>query len=411
MVSISSSKWVLLILGAAILVTLYPAKSQATFSIVAVDTVTGIVGSAGASCIGGAQIIEGIVENVGAINTQALWNPTNQDHADSLIRAGLTPDSIISWLQNNDAESSPGDRQYGVVTLAGPGASAAYTGFFTFQFAGHRTGPGYSIQGNILLEEHVIDTMELVFLSTGGPMEERLMATLEAAKTPGADSRCLDEGKSSISAFIKVVHPGDGNTPYLYEVVANTPDSIDPIDVLREKFDAWKSAQVADADSSGIEAAPTALPTTGADMAAITVTPLNSNGVPPTKGTSVALTNTGDGALSAVTDNGDGTFSATITAPTSPGRDTVRASVDAGGQIVNVVQEAVLIYFRCGDVNVDGVVTSADVIYLVNHVFKSGAPPQPVPEAGDVNQSGALTSADIIFLVNYIFKSGPAPCS
>jgi uncharacterized Ntn-hydrolase superfamily protein len=384
---------------------------HATFSIVAVDTVTGIIGSAGASCIAGAQIIEGVVESIGAINTQALWNPTNQAHADSLLRAGLTPDSILSWLQNNDAQGSPGDRQYGVVTLAGAGASAAYTGFFTIQFAGHRTGPGYSIQGNILLEEHVIDTMEMTFLSTSGSMEDRLMATLEAAKTPGADSRCLSDGKSSISAYIKVVHPGDGGTPYLYEVVPNTPDSIDPIDVLREQFDAWRAAQVADADSSDISAAPTALPTTGADIATITVTPLNGDGEPLSKGGDVSLTNSGDGVLSAVTDNGDGTYSATITSPTSTGVDTVRASVDAGGQVVNITQKAALIYFKCGDANEDGNVTSADVIYMVNYVFKSGAAPLPVPESGDVNQSGTLTSSDIIHLVNFIFKSGLAPCS
>jgi hypothetical protein len=63
-----------------------------------------------------------------------------------------------------------------------------------------------------------------------------------------------------------------------------------------------------------------------------------------------------------------------------------------------------------GDVNADGVITSADVIYLVDHVFKSGQPPLPSMEAGDVNCSGSITSADIIFLVNYAFKGGPAPC-
>jgi hypothetical protein len=64
-----------------------------------------------------------------------------------------------------------------------------------------------------------------------------------------------------------------------------------------------------------------------------------------------------------------------------------------------------------GDVNVSGAITSADVITLVNYVFKSGAVPLPCVAAGDVNCSGNVTSADIITLLNYVFKSGAAPCN
>jgi len=63
-----------------------------------------------------------------------------------------------------------------------------------------------------------------------------------------------------------------------------------------------------------------------------------------------------------------------------------------------------------GDVNTSGSVTSADIIYLVNYVFKSGAAPLPCPGAGDANCSGAVSSADVIHLVNYVFKSGAPAC-
>ena len=62
-----------------------------------------------------------------------------------------------------------------------------------------------------------------------------------------------------------------------------------------------------------------------------------------------------------------------------------------------------------GDVNLDGVITSADIIYLVNYVFKGGAAPQPIEDSGDANCDGAVTSADIIYLVAFVFKGGPAP--
>jgi hypothetical protein len=55
-------------------------------------------------------------------------------------------------------------------------------------------------------------------------------------------------------------------------------------------------------------------------------------------------------------------------------------------------------------------VTSADIITLVNFVFKGGPAPQPCNAAGDVNCSGGVTSADIITLVNFVFKGQPLPC-
>jgi len=63
-----------------------------------------------------------------------------------------------------------------------------------------------------------------------------------------------------------------------------------------------------------------------------------------------------------------------------------------------------------GDLNSSGTSTSADIILLVNYVFKSGPEPEPAVEAGDINCNGSISSADIILLVNFCFKGGPAPC-
>jgi hypothetical protein len=63
-----------------------------------------------------------------------------------------------------------------------------------------------------------------------------------------------------------------------------------------------------------------------------------------------------------------------------------------------------------GNVDGQGAITSADIIYLVNYVFKGGVPPDP-PQRADINCSDAPTSADVIALVNYVFKSGIKPCS
>ncbi len=62
-----------------------------------------------------------------------------------------------------------------------------------------------------------------------------------------------------------------------------------------------------------------------------------------------------------------------------------------------------------GDVNDDGVLDVADVIYLLNCLFKSGPPPNPLI-VGDCNCSGAVELGDVVFLLNYLFKAGPLPC-
>jgi len=179
-------------------------QAQDTFSIVAVDTITGEIGSAGASCVGpiggvGAFILSDVIEGIGAIHTQASYLAQNQQNAHNKMLEGLTPQQIIDWLVANDAQSNPSIRQYGIVDLTCDGESAAYTGVNCTNYKNHVTGPGYTIQGNILLGQVIIDNMQFAFLNTEGPIADRLMATLQAAKIVGADTRCASRGTSSQS--------------------------------------------------------------------------------------------------------------------------------------------------------------------------------------------------------------------
>ena len=70
----------------------------ATFSIVAVDTNTNEVGSAGGSCIGNSIIISDIHPGVGVIHTQSYWNQANQNYASSLMESGYSPSDIGIFL-------------------------------------------------------------------------------------------------------------------------------------------------------------------------------------------------------------------------------------------------------------------------------------------------------------------------
>lgn len=217
-------------------------QSQDTFSIVAVDENTGEVGSAGASCINGSIIISDIVPNVGAVHTQSFWNGTNQDYAHQLMVNGHSPQEIIDSLVAHDADNDPTDRQYGVVDLnGGTPRTAAYTGVNCFDEKFHRTGLNYSIQGNILIDSSVVDSIEARFLAASGDLATRLMAALQGANIPGADSRCLNQGKSSLSSFIRVAKPTDTDCFFLDINVNSTPAGIEPIDSLQHLFDNLKN--------------------------------------------------------------------------------------------------------------------------------------------------------------------------
>lgn len=62
-----------------------------------------------------------------------------------------------------------------------------------------------------------------------------------------------------------------------------------------------------------------------------------------------------------------------------------------------------------GDVNDDGVVDVADVVYMIGYAFLYGPPP-PCPSQADANCDYGMNVGDAVYLIGYIFKGGPPPC-
>jgi uncharacterized Ntn-hydrolase superfamily protein len=231
-----------------LLLTIFQLNSQDTFSIVAVDTLTGEVGCAGASCVDltafpgfSDDFLGELFPGIGAINSQAWYNQANQINARNRMNAGDTPAQIIEWLIANDVANQPDLRQYGIVAMVdGSPQSAGHTGASTDDYKNHITGPNYSIQGNILLGEEVLNSMEDHFLNTEGDLACKLMAALQGANMIGADSRCASNGTSSLFAFLKVAEPDDafGAPSFVVSVRTANGDGIEPIDSLQTIFDA-----------------------------------------------------------------------------------------------------------------------------------------------------------------------------
>lgn len=241
------------ILTALFLLFAISVKSQDTFSIVAMDPVTGEVGSAGASCVdldvAGVPTDDFLGElfpGVGAINTQAWYIPANQTNARNRMNEGYTPSEIIDWLINNDVQNQPQLRQYGIVGKVGDNVeSAAHTGSSTDDYKGHILGPNYAIQGNILLGPEVLEGMEQGFLNAEGDLACKLMGAMQGANIVGADTRCTSNGTSSLFAYIKVAQPSDifGEPSFLVSLRTGSTDQIEPIDELQLLFDAAQNCE------------------------------------------------------------------------------------------------------------------------------------------------------------------------
>jgi uncharacterized Ntn-hydrolase superfamily protein len=229
---------------------LFRAQAQDTFSIVAVDTVTGEVGSAGASCVDlvnfpqyQTDFLGELLPGLGAINSQSFYDPANQLGARTRMLAGDTPQQIINWLVANDVTGTPGTRQYGIAALVnGKPQTAAYTGVDCFDYKAHITGRNYAIQGNILSGQHVLDSMEARFLRAQGDLACKLMAALQGANSVGADTRCSPYGTSSLFAFVKVSSPADSfsKPSFRLTVKARIAVPFEPIDSLQKIFNATR---------------------------------------------------------------------------------------------------------------------------------------------------------------------------
>jgi uncharacterized Ntn-hydrolase superfamily protein len=169
-----------------------------TFSICAADPAAGEVGVAVQSryfAVG--AVVPWARAGVGAVATQAAgvaaYGPTVLD----LLGDGLAPDEALERA----IEGDPGreTRQLGVV--AADGRASAHTGSECLAWAGHRAGPSYAVQGNILAGEAVVAELERAFLDTPGPLAARLVTALEAGQAAGGDVR----GQQSAAVVVERV--------------------------------------------------------------------------------------------------------------------------------------------------------------------------------------------------------------
>lgn len=258
-------------------VVLTPALVSATWSVIAVDTRSGVVVIASATCVsadglrsrGGLMSIQAvIVPGMGVAAAQAGVDATraNQTLIFEEMRKGTDPDEILRMLS---ADENFQRRQFAMVDLQGrmAGFSGAGNGYASLAVQSEVRGEGiyFAVQGNILESDRVVLDAVDAFLAETGTVVDRVMAAMEAADRMGGDNRCscrtdpvpeTDMGCRHRTAHVAYIAAakredpiGQGHSDGRYTLFLDVDDentlsseSPNPVTTLRMRYDAWKAS-------------------------------------------------------------------------------------------------------------------------------------------------------------------------
>jgi uncharacterized Ntn-hydrolase superfamily protein len=202
-----------------------PLRPVHTYSIVAVDSVTGEIGAAVQShwfSVG--SIVTWAEPGVGAVATQSFVRPAYGPEGLGLMRTGVSAPETLARLLRADPDSQV--RQIGMIDAQGRAAS--HTGSRNIPAAGNHVGRWYSVQANLMRSDAVWPAMAEAFETTEGDLAERMMAALEAAEKAGGDIR----GQQSAAL---IVVSGDPEAPAWEKLFdLRVEDSPNPLGTLRD---------------------------------------------------------------------------------------------------------------------------------------------------------------------------------
>jgi uncharacterized Ntn-hydrolase superfamily protein len=201
-----------------------------TWSVVARDELSGHLGVAVATRFFavGARV-PFIASKVGVVATQALVNPYYGIDGLQLLGRGHSSGEVLEMLKSKDAGQA--HRQVHIIDACG--RVAAHTGLECLPWSSHSLGRAFSIAGNMLAGNRVIDdTFQAYAENSALPFARRLIAALQAGEAAGGDRR----GKQSAALIIM----GDDEWPALDLRVDDHPSPLSELDRLeRVSHEEW----------------------------------------------------------------------------------------------------------------------------------------------------------------------------
>lgn len=203
-----------------------------TFSIVAYDPRSGDLGVAVESrFLGVGSVVPWAKAGTGAVATQAWANLLYGPDGLAMLEGGKDAAATVAALTAADPDRDR--RQLGIVDAKG--RAAAYTGAGCLAWAGHKTGENFSVQGNTLAGEKVVDAMAEAFLAAKGELADRLMEALAAGQRAGGDKR----GQQSAALLVTRKNGGYGGNNDRY-IDLRVEDHEKPIEELKRLLELYK---------------------------------------------------------------------------------------------------------------------------------------------------------------------------
>lgn len=202
-----------------------------TFSIVARSDDGRLHGVAVASkFLAAGSVVPGAEADAGALATQAYANVAYRPQGLTMLRTGAAAADVVAGLVA--ADPGRAQRQVGVVGTRGDGAT--FTGDECHEWSGGHAGPGFAVQGNILVGPQVVHAMRDAWLSSDGkrPLARRLLAALGAGDRSGGDRR----GRQSAALLVVGKGGGYGGTSDVV-VDLRVDDHPDPLSELARLLD------------------------------------------------------------------------------------------------------------------------------------------------------------------------------
>ncbi|MBL8880877.1 MAG: DUF1028 domain-containing protein, partial [Phycisphaerales bacterium] len=379
------------------------AAASATWSIIVVDTRTREIAVASATCVQSinlrthlpvvrpefaAACAQSFVDTTGA-NRLLIWNE---------FANGTDPDVILALLEAADPQHQT--RQYGLVDWLG--RSATFTGSGDGAYANGITGTHgtlvYSIQGNVITCQAVLDEAERAIRQTPGTLPAKVMAAMEAAAAMGGDGRCsctsggpTDCGcppttftKSAHVGFLIDARRGDTlgtctpsagcatGTYYMTLNVANQRFSDpDPVVQLRQRFDTFRTnlQNAPDAIESRAEFSHRHLVAGSPIPADIEIIAMDWRGEPATLTFLSILEHdprgsAGSTAIAPVEILGNGRFRFPLTAGDTTGIDRFMVRLLEATRTRIMMPSPEIRVLEAGDMNGDGHVNNFDIEYF-----------------------------------------------
>jgi uncharacterized Ntn-hydrolase superfamily protein len=166
---------------------------------------------------------------IGAVASQNVTNPALGTATLDALADGAKPDAAIAAALATDAFADY--RQ--VTAVDAQGRVAVHSGAQALGVHGASIGDGCVAAGNLLAADDVLDAMVAGFAAASGPLEERLLAGLEAALAAGGEAGPLR------SAGLAVVEGASWRTTDL-----RVDDHDQPAAELRRLWGLWSPQKV-----------------------------------------------------------------------------------------------------------------------------------------------------------------------